>query len=244
VVNAGMIAKRMDEADPKPADPAGDQDGGRAGNARRQRRTQADRSEETRRRTMDAAVACLCRDGYNALSTSSVAVEAGLTRGAILYHFPTRTDLILAVADEVVHRSSARRRQLLMRQPRGQARFRSLTDVSWEVQQEPEATALLEILIGSRADKEMVDRLPTLLNRLEAYQLDGVLEITHDLGLDDDARIQAMVTLHQAALRGLSIELLIAKDRRRVEAAFDLLKFYKDILIERLFAERDQGPSH
>lgn len=200
----------------------------------RQRRTQADRSKETRRRTMDAAVTCLCRDGYPATSTSSVAVEAGLTRGAILHHFPTKIDLMLAVADEAVRRSSARRRALLKALPRGIERFRSLTDVSWTVQQEPEAMALLEILMGSRGDAELVGRLPGLLERLEAYELDGVLELTHDLGLRDDARVEAMITLHQAALRGLSIELLFAQDRRRVDAAFALLKSYKDVFIAQM----------
>lgn len=207
--------------------------------AKRQRRTQADRSEETRRRTLDAAIACLCRDGYTSTSTSSVAVEAGLTRGAILYHFPAKTDLILAVADEIVKRQSARRRQLLLTRQRGVERFRSLTDVSWEVQQEPEAMALLDLLMASRADAEVAKRLPALLDRLEAYQLDGVLEMTRDLGLNDDARVEAMTTLHQAALRGLSIELLFAKDRRRVDAAFALLKSYKGFLTERLLEAAD-----
>lgn len=229
----------MDEIDRLASGKASKADtgGARAKVGPRQRRTQADRSDETRRRTMDAAIICLCRDGYPATSTSSVAEQAGLTRGAILYHFPTNIDLILAVADEAVRRSSDRRRALLKAHPRGIERFRSLTDVSWTVQQEPEAMALLEILIGSRGDAELVSRLPALLERFEAYELGGVLELTHDLGLKDDARVEAMITLHQAALRGLSIELLFAKDRRRIDAAFALLKSYKDVFIDRMILE-------
>lgn len=203
----------------------------------RERRTQADRTEETRRRTLDAAIACLWRDGYAATSTLSVAAEARLTRSAILHHFPTKTDLILAVAEEVVRRSSAKQREIILREPRGLARFAALTEASWTVQQQPEAMTLLEILMASRGDRDLAERLPSVVQALEAFQLEGVLEISHDLGVHDDASIEAMTILHKAAQRGLAIELLFAEDRTKIDAAFDLLRWYKKMFTERILAE-------
>ena len=208
----------------------------------RARRTQADRREETRRRTLDAAIACLWRDGYSATSTLSVAAEAGLTRSAILHHFPTKTDLILAVAEEVVRRSSAKRRDIVIQEKRGLPRFKALTEASWAVQQQPEAMTLLEILMASRGDEELAERLPALVEALEAFQLEGVLEITRDLGVTNDASVEAMTILHQAAQRGLAIELLFAKDRTKIDAAFDLLRWYKQVFTDRMMAEAKSRP--
>lgn len=200
------------------------------------RRTQADRSEETRRRTIDAAVACLWRDGYSTTTTLSVAAEAGLTRGAIHHHFPTKTDLMLAVADEVVRRTSTKRREMVVAHERGHPRFAALLESAWSTQQEPEAMTLLEILLASRGDRELAERLPALVEELEAFQIRDVIGITNDIGITDHASVEAMVTLHQAALRGLSLELLFAKDRTRVDAAFQLLRWYQEAFTARMLS--------
>lgn len=56
-------------------------------------------------------------------------------------------------------------------------------------------------------------------------------------GITAEPLVKAMHTLHQAAMRGLAIELLFARDRCDVEAAYDLLRWYKDVVIERMQAE-------
>lgn len=52
-----------------------------------------------RQRLVDAAIACLHRVGYAATITQLVMEEAGVSRGAMLHHFPTKVDLIIAVAE-------------------------------------------------------------------------------------------------------------------------------------------------
>lgn len=191
------------------------------------RRTQAERSEETSGRAIDAAITCLYRDGYSATTTISVAAEAGISRGALLHHFPTKVDLIVAVALEVVRRSQEKRRAFITAQPRGLPRFAAITEASWATLQEPAAMTLLEILMASRGDQELADSLPAVMKTMNEWQRDGMREIAHDVGFTDDNRIDAMSMLHQAAMRGLSIELLFAEDRSKIDAAFDLLQWYK-----------------
>lgn len=45
---------------------------------------------------LDAVIAIVERDGVTALTFNAVAEETGLTRGGLLYHFPSRGQLILA----------------------------------------------------------------------------------------------------------------------------------------------------
>jgi TetR/AcrR family fatty acid metabolism transcriptional regulator len=58
--------------------------------------------EVRRRRIIDAAIDCLARDGWHGTTLASIAVEAGISRGLISYHFAGRTDLYEAVLETVV----------------------------------------------------------------------------------------------------------------------------------------------
>lgn len=50
-----------------------------------------------RDRILDAAVRVIQRDGVTAVTFDSVAAEAELTRGGIMYHFRSREDLLAAI---------------------------------------------------------------------------------------------------------------------------------------------------
>lgn len=69
------------------------------------RRTQAERSETTRKLILDATIRILVRKGAAGLRTGEVVKEAGVSVGAQLHHFPTKRALILAAFDYVNERS-------------------------------------------------------------------------------------------------------------------------------------------
>ena len=75
------------------------------------RRTQAERSGETRRRILDAAVALLSERGYAGLRTGDVALAAGVSKGAQTHHFPSKETLVVAVVEHVFQRASEQARQ-------------------------------------------------------------------------------------------------------------------------------------
>ena len=64
--------------------------------ARPGRRTQVERTETTRKKLVDATIAVMRKRGYGGLTTAEVADVAGVSRGALLHHFPTRHDLVVA----------------------------------------------------------------------------------------------------------------------------------------------------
>ncbi|MGY3442537.1 AcrR family transcriptional regulator [Bradyrhizobium sp. USDA 4473] len=78
------------------------------------RRTQAERSETTRKQLMDAAVKLIRRNGYVGLRTIEVADLAGVSRGALMHHFPSKHELVVAVlayVNEITFTQSMRRAQ-------------------------------------------------------------------------------------------------------------------------------------
>ena len=68
------------------------------------RRSQAERSATTREALLDAAIACLIEEGYASTTTSRVAERAGVSRGAHLHHFQTRTALVGAAVEQLARR--------------------------------------------------------------------------------------------------------------------------------------------
>lgn len=52
--------------------------------------------ESNRDKILAAVVRLIERDGFTAVTFDAVAAETGITRGGIIYHFPSREELILA----------------------------------------------------------------------------------------------------------------------------------------------------
>lgn len=57
--------------------------------------------ESSRNRILDGAIRLIERDGVTAVTFDAVAAETGLTRGGVIYHFPSREDLILATHEHL-----------------------------------------------------------------------------------------------------------------------------------------------
>lgn len=61
------------------------------------RRTNAERTDATRRALLQAARALFVEKGYGATSTPEIVAAAGITRGALYHHFADKLDLLRAV---------------------------------------------------------------------------------------------------------------------------------------------------
>lgn len=66
------------------------------------KRTQAQRSDKTQEKILNAALICIERMGLNNASTHDIAREAGVSRGALLHHYPARAGLLQAAFSKVL----------------------------------------------------------------------------------------------------------------------------------------------
>jgi AcrR family transcriptional regulator len=79
------------------------------------RRTQAERSEATRKLLLEAATKLIRKNGFGGLRTMEVAKLAGVSRGALLHHFPSKHALVVGVltyVNEMTFAQSTRRARL------------------------------------------------------------------------------------------------------------------------------------
>jgi AcrR family transcriptional regulator len=193
-----------------------------------------------RQRLIEAAIACLRRVGYAATTTQLVMEEAGVSRGAMLHHFPTKVDLIIAVAEGAAAHQNRYVRRRLGAIPPGMDRYLAITEATWEAMREPPAIALIEIIIASRSDPALGERFPAIARELEASQREGVWEMAQELGVRDRDAIERMVRLHRAAMRGLAIEMMFTGDREAAEDGMALLEWYKRHLTGNLLTRGDE----
>ena len=110
------------------------------------------KSLRTRARILDCAMTLFAEVGVVAATNPLIAERAGLTRGAMLYHFPTRERLVTAAAD---HIQTARARALndaAQQAPGGSDLAEHAIDAYWSLLQTRPFIAFAELEAAARTD--------------------------------------------------------------------------------------------
>jgi AcrR family transcriptional regulator len=105
----------------------------------------APRRPRTRERILDGAVVAVARHGLQKLAMGDVSRSAGVSRGTLYRHFPTREALLDALARREAERFLARVLAALRAAPEGEARLRlALEHATRHVREHPALQRLLE----------------------------------------------------------------------------------------------------
>jgi AcrR family transcriptional regulator len=120
------------------------------------RRTQDERSATTRALLLDATIACLVDVGYAATTTTLIAERAGVSRGAQMHHYKTKTELVAAAVEHLGAGIGQQLEDRAARRRRGDAdRLSAAVDILWEGFTTPLFTAWLELAVAARSDAEL-----------------------------------------------------------------------------------------
>lgn len=160
---------------------------------------QGERSRATRARLMEATVACLVEHGWTGTSTTLVSRRAGVSRGAQLHHFPTKSDLVLAAVD---HLTTLRADLVTHEHPAGTTeprRTRAVLDQLAELFTGPSFVAALELWVAARTDETLRE---------------AVIELEAKLGRD----------AHRRTVEALAIDETVPGNRELVQATLDLVR--------------------
>lgn len=201
------------------------------------RRTNAERTAETRSKLIQAAIETLFERGYAAATTIEVTKRAKASRGAMLHHFPTRVDLLLATAEHIIFSQRDYRRDKLASIQDNWQRFAAAADVTWEVQQQPATIALLEIMLGSRSDNELRKRVAPFIREMTAMRAQSAARLASTLAIADVKAVDDLILIHHASLRGLTMNLMFTQERDAVEKARQLLTQYEHTYARGLIRE-------
>jgi len=212
------------------------------------RRTNVERSAATQAKVIASAIKCLNDLGYEGTTVILVAREAAVSRGAAQHQFPSKVDLMMAVADHVVAHQRQLRKEMWDALVADGSSLSNMVDLSWSLQSHPDNIALLEIMMATRNDKELHQRFEPFFDYMNQERMHGVAEIAKSMGAPvDHPEIVALVRVHYATMRGLAIEGIVSGDNAReaesgIRAAIEMVKKYEWNTLKRLYAKlQDEG---
>jgi AcrR family transcriptional regulator len=171
------------------------------------RRTNQERSATTQAAILDATIEQLAEHGYGRTTTVEVAERAGVSRGALVHHFPTRSDLVLAALEYLCERRLTELEAGIARLSATAERPSAFVDLMWTTFEGPLFTAQLELWMAARADPELFDRLYPLERGFGKRLSELCAE-----ALGDGSGPFFELTKH--LMRGMAVERLLKADER------------------------------
>ncbi|MFT5011374.1 MAG: AcrR family transcriptional regulator [Patiriisocius sp.] len=166
---------------------------------------QKTKSEKTRSIILDAALRCFYERGYNNTTTEKVAHEAGVSRGAMLHHFPSRFDLIKAT----VHYLHGQRLELFeeqeleIHQNAEHSLINEGIDAYWKQLHSPLFTVWNELRVAARTDKELHNILKPASRSFEKSLQKVSASVFPDLALSEEFEKANMLTTY--LLEGMAV---------------------------------------
>lgn len=193
-------------------------------------------AEKRRRQILDAALRCFARKGFHQTSMHEICAEAGLSAGALYRYFPSKSELIVAIAEA----DCAEFRAPLSAGDGDEAFFPRLDaalGVWLERLMQNDRALVAEVLAEAARDPDLARRLTgadaPMRRALADMVREGQARGEVDPALDVDQAVRVVVL----ALDGVVLRLLVfapAEARRTIEDF--------RILFRRYFEPREDAP--
>ena len=124
---------------------------------------------------LDAAEAVVIESGAGHLTLAAVAAKAGVSKGGLLYHFPSKEDLLKGMLDRLIQRFDQARKEKaegLKREAGAQIKATILTYAEGDARKEKIGSALLAA--GAHAPKLLQPAREDFRRRLEEFMRSGL----------------------------------------------------------------------
>jgi len=170
-----------------------------------ERSWQQTKSENTRSTILNAAVECFYDLGYNNTTTEKIAKKAGVSRGAMLHHFPSRKDLIGAA---VAHLAKQRlelfeTEESHIQENEEHTLIEEGIDAYWEQLHSPLFVVFHELQVASRTDPELRSVLIPIVKEFEESRRKASARVFPDLALSEEFDTANMLTAY--ILEGIAV---------------------------------------
>ena len=176
---------------------------------KRDKTWQQTKSENTRAAILEATLSCFYDIGYGATTTEKVAKQAGVSRGAMLHHFPSKLHLVREAAKYLC----AKRLQVFEEQERkvNEGAERTLIsegiDAYWQLLQSPLFTVFHELSVAARTDDDLREAMAMEHQNLDKSWVKVAVRLFPDLAQSEDfetANLLTVCLLEGMANRGIT----------------------------------------
>jgi AcrR family transcriptional regulator len=174
---------------------------------------QQQRSRSMQHRLLDAAVDCLVERGWAGTTTTLVADRAGVSRGAQLHHYRTKSALLIAAVEHLAERRSAELRAEAAGLPPDGDRLEATIELLASLFTGPLFAAAIEVWVAARTDPALRGALVPVEARFgrEVHRLTVEL-----LGANESRPgVREAVQTTLDLMRGLGVASLLTDDSAR-----------------------------
>jgi AcrR family transcriptional regulator len=180
------------------------------------------KSRRTRARILDAAMRLFAEVGYHAATNAMIAEAANLTRGAMLYHFGSREELVeAAVAHIEVERARLFEQAAAPAAPGVDAAEHAI-DAYWGLLHEVPFVAFAELESAARTEAMLRDRLASAQSAFDRAQVGERFNALAQAGADP--RFQTSRDLGRFVLEGLARGAMTYDELARKERLLTVVK--------------------
>ncbi|MFN3232906.1 MAG: TetR/AcrR family transcriptional regulator [Alphaproteobacteria bacterium] len=195
---------------------------------------QAQKSDQTRRAILEAAIQCLAEAGYTKSTMTAIAKRAGLSRGAMQYHFETMQDVLLATIEYIqtsrVAELTADGRRTASQGP-GEDRFEDRVAALWAFLHEPASIAFFELAVASRSDSGLNATMQSAQGRFWERWVSAALD-AYPEWQDKRVELELACGFSQTLLEGLRLRDMTGQTNPALSLA---LRDYLSVCIRDIF---------
>jgi AcrR family transcriptional regulator len=165
------------------------------------------KSEDSRRQVLDAAIGVLAKAGIAKTSVQDIADAAGLSKGAVHYHFASKDELLERVIDRCCEVVEARVRAVFAEPGMPLERIQRALAEMWTVRREGkrEIRVLMELHIVGRHDRRIRHAFAEAMRRARAQIIETGLQQIVAMGLRPKVSVEVIPRLLMATLDGLAL---------------------------------------
>jgi AcrR family transcriptional regulator len=187
------------------------------------------KSEVSRRQVLEAAVRALARRGYAKTSVSDIAHAAGMSKGAVHYHFESKDDLIAKVLDHCAEVTRERVEAVWSAPGAPADRIRRAIHEMRQIRKEglPELRVLADLSAQGMHDARLRAALGRMFEANREVMVDRLKRSLDEIGLKPKLPVHIVMRLLLGAVDGLSMhdyfDPLSANDDESLEQALDAI---------------------
>jgi AcrR family transcriptional regulator len=186
--------------------------------AKKARRTQEQRSAEMRVRLLDATIECLVEFGYAGTTTPRVAAKAGVTMGAQVHHFPSKTDLVIAA----IRHLAAKRAEAAIREMGTVTSDNPIVaalNLIWDLHQGSIFVATVELWVAGRTDPTLAREMAKFEPVATANLIAGMAHVFP--GAEAGNELRSFFFTAMDVIRGILISNFVEPDATRAKRQWD-----------------------
>ncbi|MBX3250056.1 MAG: TetR/AcrR family transcriptional regulator [Myxococcales bacterium] len=190
-----------------------------------------------RERLLRATVDCLIERGYAGTTTTEIIAHAGVSRGAMLHHYPEKAALVTAAVEYVMERQRDEFHAALAALPPTHDFVSVAMDLLWAHFSSPLWHAGLELAVAARTDPALAAHVRPMTERFER-----VVERTagdffrHFTGSDEEFEAGRRFLYYFMA--GLALAQVVHPDEAEARVALGLLKKQLDARVREILSGR------